>query len=760
MLSAGLLLAATTCGNSLIQQQGDEWVIKNDYTKITVNSKTGSITGGGDHTGSGDYGMNVLAGMGVESVRSGKVYRLDGCNGVTVNQHADTHLTISNIVDSCTDPRINETITIKLNDQFAHFSIEGAVIKSDDSITRRVITQKASSMYSLFDLGVVQMLNGESIGNTYYPSKDGLPRIYSLGGFGPEEHQAGNRSVALLRGYNTSAVTLVSKSDMSELHEVLTGAYNRVDNWNEQNDITPVTTTGFQYTHPLVVTLNNRDFPILRQNNGMKRSNFDNNDDYTAFMTGIYASPVGNLCTHSNEVESGFRVGQIATTIHRPTTGYSNNYNFFDPDNYLSTSALLYSGDRYLQNQVLQVLERNGDFINDKGQLPHHFQGVYPQYNALSGETQTGPNVFWILSCFNYVKLTGDNDWLEGYMPKLRKASAFLFDMIVDGPQKPLLSVPGSLMIDVFIRNKMTSDTNAMAVGFFREFAAAELLTGNATGAAVLSELADSISEQMMKYLWDKKSDDHFITQLNPDGSTRDFVDYDSNFIAVSNGIVSKPELVQKLFNRIDSGRCAPAHTFVSEKYYGPSDCTSGNTGDSWTAMGRIAWFDSLSRKLYNDSKHFDDVIMNPLISEVIKRTWLHERYNCDGTAMVNRTASYFEYPSVTSMLIHRVRYGIDLGLNNITISPFPASSFEYNAGTVSVSYNQTSVTLRVPGVGQKSATITGLIPSSTYQIKTTGCGQIPQQAAVTSSGGVLTTMIQVGNSMTNSCVVSIVKLN
>ncbi len=129
-------------------------------------------------------------------------------------------------------------------------------------------------------------------------------------------------------------------------------------------------------------------------------------------------------------------------------------YNYFDPDNYISTYALLQTGYSYLHEQVKGllftsrklpasetlsnhclryyasqrhspilfntaprqvrlVLERSGAFINAKGQLPHHFVGDKPVFQALSGATQTGPNVFWIMSCFNYVKHSGNMTWLQ-----------------------------------------------------------------------------------------------------------------------------------------------------------------------------------------------------------------------------------------------------------------------------------------------------------------------------------------------------------
>ena len=126
-----------------------------------------------------------------------------------------------------------------------------------------------------------------------------------------------------------------------------------------------------------------------------------------------------------------------------------HSYNYFDPDNYIATYALLQTGYPYLHDQVSnktihdfpcftsrsnrckhaapvtllftqvrRVLERSGAFINAKGQLPHHFVDDKPVFQALSGATQTGPNVFWILSCFNYVKHSGNMTWLQACVLK------------------------------------------------------------------------------------------------------------------------------------------------------------------------------------------------------------------------------------------------------------------------------------------------------------------------------------------------------
>ena len=51
---------------------------------------------------------------------------------------------------------------------------------------------------------------------------------------------------------------------------------------------------------------------------------------------------------------------------------------------------------------------------------------------------------------------------------------------------------------------------------------------------------------------------------------------------------------------------------------------------------------------------------------------------------MVNRTEYYFEYPSLVTMLVREVRYGINLGLMEVTIAPFGPTDFSYHVGNVS----------------------------------------------------------------------------
>jgi hypothetical protein len=178
-------------------------------------------------------------------------------------------------------------------------------------------------------------------------------------------------------------------------------------------------------------------------------------------------------------------------------------------------------------------------------------------------------------------------------------------------------------------RGCCAADSNAMMVGFLNEFADAEEAVGNTTGATALRNEATAMSAAMTEILWDT---DHFVTQVNPDPgpagprgistdgmgcakahNCRDFVDYDSNVIAVAHGVGGKEKGAAAL-KRIDGGKAAGSSSpvqkctamqgggpqWTSEIWYGPGDTTGfpkGNVGDSCSAMGRIAYFDALARK-------------------------------------------------------------------------------------------------------------------------------------------------------------------
>jgi hypothetical protein len=270
-------------------------------------------------------------------------------------------------------------------------------------------------------------------------------------------------------------------------------------------------------------------------------------------------------------------------------------------------------------------------------------------------------------------------------------------------------------------------------VDLLREVADAEALLGDDALAARRRALADDIVTGMNDRLW---AGDHYVTQLNPDGTTRDFVDYDANLLAVGFG-VAPPDRAQKILARVDAGPCTHGRpTWVSERTYGSGDTYGGNTGDSAVTMGRIGWADAQARRRVGDRSTFEDKILGPVQSDLLARTWLTERYDCAGHA--TRAPYYYEYPSLVAMLLRETAYGIDVGLQDVVIAPFTRSDFRYHLGSVDVTYSGNGASLTLPGSGIKRYAIHGQRPGATYAITVTGENAQPPASAVAGADGVV----------------------
>ncbi len=95
--------------------------------------------------------------------------------------------------------------------------------------------------------------------------------------------------------------------------------------------------------------------------------------------------------------------------------------------------------------------------------------------------------------------------------------------------------------------------------------------------------MADKITSSMNDLLWDNASNDHYITQLNADLQTkRDFIDYDSNLLAVAFN-VAPDERLSSLLKRVDSGAYTHVRgTWCCEVPY------SGNREDCYIVGGSV----------------------------------------------------------------------------------------------------------------------------------------------------------------------------
>jgi hypothetical protein len=305
-----------------------------------------------------------------------------------------------------------------------------------------------------------------------------------------------------------------------------------------------------------------------------------------------------------------------------------------------------------------------------------------------------------------------------------------------------LYLAPGSLQIDVFVRANYTADTNAAMVLLTELFADAEAALGNATGAAAYTARADAIRAGMNAHLL-APAGDHFCTQSDPApgggiaSCTRDFVDYDANLIAVAARVPASAAAAARVLARVDAGNCTHAGhaTWVSEVHYDKANCVNGNDGDSSVAMGRIAWQDALARQAVGGAAAaavFEDRILGPLQADVLARTWLPERFTCDGKDTHNEF--YFEYPSTVAMMIFEVRYGISIAMTRVRVDPLSAASFVFSLGGVRIDYSRTTFAAQLTRghAGPRDFTVTQMSPG-TYNI--TGGGGAPRASTVGSDG-------------------------
>jgi hypothetical protein len=291
-------------------------------------------------------------------------------------------------------------------------------------------------------------------------------------------------------------------------------------------------------------------------------------------------------------------------------------------------------------------------------------------------------------------------------------------------PRFQLINAPGPLQIDVFIRNNYTADTNAMMTFLLNEMADAQDFLQNKEQANKYRDLSSNIKQGLNKWLW---STDHYMTQINDDHTTRDFVDYDANLLAVAFDLQTRDKSLA-IMKRVLSGKCTngapgkPRATYVSEKYYDVADCYNGNTGDSNVTMARIGWAEAHAMKRMNDTASIFDIVLNPLMSELLQHTWLYERYTCGSEPTHN--AFYIEYPELVVMLLREIVYGINIGLNTVRIEPnLPRgmTSYNYRIGQVSVDYSKQRVMFHALGSGIKQFTVYSMIPNASYTLSYKG---------------------------------------
>eukprot|EP01116_Phalansterium_solitarium_P023895 TRINITY_DN8585_c0_g1_i2.p1 TRINITY_DN8585_c0_g1~~TRINITY_DN8585_c0_g1_i2.p1 ORF type:complete len:774 (+),score=222.62 TRINITY_DN8585_c0_g1_i2:59-2380(+) len=724
-----LQVAADTCSVSLSPSRV---AIANGYVHVEFNREHPQIDVLlADYTGSGSFNAaaNLLA-NGQDSLnRAGIVLeRVSLVNGsptvfassasagpafavtVVTNTSSLAVVSFSGVVDSVQSPTVSSTWTVTLAAGARSFNlsvVSTPVANASVLVVQVSVYSRLASVYGQFVQGAVQMMNSSK---TLFATANRMLRAYNLGGGG---------SIDIRPTSGVSQSFLLSAAPKNALFYsgfglVAAGAYPNVDGWTSDSlkGATPVALGTSPITTSLTVWANNFDFPVgdLPPNFSMPL------DDARTILTATMGTSAGVLVTFDPDTPL-----LAGVTLNTPGRAYDGMFNFYDPDNFFLVSGLLYSGDAYLQNEARKVLEGSANYMLATGQLPHHFLGnsADPTYIAISGATQTGPNAFWIVAALQYAKVTGDYIWLHENMPRIELALSFLMQFF--DPQFNLINAPGPLWIDVFIRNNYTSDTNVMMVYVLREVANAEEFFGRHSDALAHRSQAEAISNAINKYLW-SPDDDHYVTQMNPDGSLRDFVDYDSNLLAIALG-VAWYDRTPKILKRVDSGNCTHARaTYVSEKLYDTANCYGGNTGDSQTTMGRIGWADGRARLVAGDAATFSNVILAPVTNDLFANTWLAERFDCSGHFAHNMY--YQGYPNMLTMLVREVAYGIDIGLSYVRVTPLSRSSIVYDLGGVNISLSENYfLAADLAGNVEKAFTVAPLKPNAVFNLTINGQG-------------------------------------
>merc|ERR1712228_208135 len=104
--------------------------------------------------------------------------------------------------------------------------------------------------------------------------------------------------------------------------------------------------------------------------------------------------------------------------------------------------------------------------------------------------------------------------------------------------------------------------------------------------------------------------------------------------------------------------------------------------------------------------------------------------------------------------MLRQIRYGIELGLSNITVAPFGPSNFTYRIGNVYVMYAPNNVSLMVPGHGQRWINIGGLLPSHHFSVRVANCTTTISTTTQSDVHGMVTFRASIGDG-TNSCLIT-----
>lgn len=710
--------------------------LSNDYLELVFDRENHTIVClAADHNGKRHFGKNLLASGGIRFNDGGPANDKATRAEIKVFERTPRVVKIRLSWPSISQhPRVERqllselVLVLRAADRGVHFHAVFPVPNENAAMPSIRVALHQWFLLGLFDRGVVQYVAGQ---NQMFPSLDPLRLFYTL------DRENGSVAIQPEDSRDIYETVLLSGNGLTSGIELRTGAAQRkTDQWlassapnattsnsaiantipSSSTADSAIQSTAPKSAHKLTINFciyaNDLAFPIHHPENMIVAGDSDSEKarhDSEAYLTAIYGSAVGVLGSYAE-------AGSAYPTLATPDRPYGDSFNFFDPDAWSTVTTLSYSGDPLLQKEARRILERTGNAMRTDGQMPHHFEAGAPTCLSIAKSSQTGPNIFWVIAASEYAAGSGDEAWLRAHYAHLKSATDWVLEKY--DPAHRLLRADGPLFIDVFRRSGYTLDTNVATLYLLDRMAEVADFCGDVKSAEKYRIRRHDLYLGIRDELWDTNSNDHFITQKNLDGTVRDMIDYDGNFAALAFDVPDQAN-AKRLLQRLDSGSHTHPDmrgTWVSERRYTKDDCYGENDGDSDVTMARIWWLDMAARVRLNDRANFD-TLLEAIESDLLRNVWMPERFDSDGRPAHNDY--YHEYPDILTMVLREMRYGVHIGMREVTIRPFGISNFNLRLGGLRVSYSPDAVSIAVPGSTTRDFVVGGLHPGLSYSLST-----------------------------------------
>jgi hypothetical protein len=271
--------------------------LSNGFVSILLNTANPSITAvHADFLGTGNYSSTNIFSKpyALEVEDASGVHSSIDATGSVVTILSNTTELVSVMLSGVGVGQVTESWTISLKQGARSYELNTtAQIESDMTVKsiRHNMGFSAVSIYGLFAKGVVQMKNAKS-SNNHFGSNGTIHRLYAMGG---------GSSIDISYGSQADNHILLSGGDSGLHEEMVTNARpTDLDKWGGGWESAPLATVlkGQTFHISSTITANDRNFPAGGLTSGPNLPV----RDLEAYLTGVYGSSPGCLCSYPDEV--------------------------------------------------------------------------------------------------------------------------------------------------------------------------------------------------------------------------------------------------------------------------------------------------------------------------------------------------------------------------------------------------------------------------------------------------------------------------